>query len=106
MRLFFLKAKRKKRVGDCIWEDKTSFKRLMEKKEPKRLRGQSEKKRTREELVPGEPREPVFKTRNGQQIQMLQKACDRGTREVGDPQRDPKCSMVTLTVGIFFSFRD
>ena len=50
---------------------------LVETKELRRLRGESEKKRTREELAPGEPREHIFKRENDQQTPMQQKACDR-----------------------------
>lgn len=36
--LFFLKAIERKRDGDYIWEEKISFKRLVEKKEPRSLK--------------------------------------------------------------------
>lgn len=79
------KASRKKRAGDCSQEEEAPFKGLPEKKESRRLRGQSEKKGTREELVSDEPREDIFKRENGQQMQIQQKACDRRTSE-GMPQ--------------------
>lgn len=50
---------------------------MVEKKEPRRLRRQSKKKRTRG-VSAGEPREHVFKRENGQHTQMQQTALIEG----------------------------